>query len=159
MDAIDTDLQILAEIQRMKICSRNATPSDSAFRILEAFAQGDAILERALEHIDNGSVTCISPVGGERKCFVVQSSLQTASKGRRYDATKQQEAANIPKEPYTVIIDGPGFCSCVDFTNRVLFGQLPRLRDEAAAASSRPPPPPDQHGCRRRFVSFSAVTS
>jgi hypothetical protein len=52
-------------------------------------------------------------------------------------SSAQPSATDPPRDPYTVLIDSPGHCSCFDFSNRVLLGRAPRMgqvsADHAAA--------------------------
>jgi len=115
-----------------------------ALRRLDCLLRGDAVLERALEHVDNGDVErCVTPHG--RAFFSVASASARAARARgagAFAAAAAAAAADAPSQSqafprlsfggggggappalaYTVLVDGAGACSCFDFGARVLLG-------------------------------------
>lgn len=110
------------------------------------------MLDRALEvtTIPGGVVRFNSPEGTQH-CYLVASSSTKKSYSLRYvfstsdhmtiafpdsactplsircsEADEAGVRLHRDKWMYTVILDGPGFCTCPDFANRVLMGGQPR---------------------------------
>ena len=92
--------------------------SEPALLRLDALLGGDGVLDRALEALDGGAVTRLRAPSG-RVAWAVASSLsrRPAAEVAAADARASGLGDNFS---YTVLLGGPGACTCADFAARVL---------------------------------------
>lgn len=114
---LNGDSLLAAEISRIRA---SGVLNDSSLRRLDFLLSGDGILERALETLDSGAVTKLTGTPSGRVAWSVASSVS------RRSADVDLVASGVSPESYayTIILDGPGACTCADFTGHILSDGL-----------------------------------
>jgi hypothetical protein len=110
---LNADSLLAAEISRIRA---SGVLNDSSLRRLDFLLSGDGILERALETLDNGAVTKLTGTPSGRIAWSVASSVSR----RSADIDLTASGVSPDSYAYTIILDGPGACTCADFTGHVL---------------------------------------
>ena len=95
--------------------------TDESLRRLDAFLCGDGILERALEALDGGAVTKITSSPSGRVVWSIASSLSRRTSADLAGIDLHASGLTVDNYSYTVLLDGPGSCTCADFTAHVII--------------------------------------
>lgn len=111
------DSLIAAELSSIR---SRGTLTDESLRRLDALLSGDGVLERALEALDGGAVTKLTSAPSGRVAWSITSSLSRRSGAELSGIDFRASGVAPDSYTYTVLLDGPGVCTCADFAARVL---------------------------------------
>ena len=106
---------------------------EATLRRLDLLFSGDGTLDRALELLD-GSLTRVAAAPSGRVAWTVASSLSKRPSAELAPLDLRASGVDPVGYYYTVLLDGPGSCTCVDWTTRVLCGDRRACKHALAVA-------------------------
>ena len=125
------DALVVGELSRL--CAIGAPDfSDAALSRLDFALAEPAVLEMALDALDGGRVCCVRAPSGRALWQVLSGTVgrRAAARGGGGGALSGVDLAGsglcAPGDggpAYTVLLGGPGCCTCLDFRRRVVAGE------------------------------------
>ena len=106
---------------------------EAALRRLDLLFSGDGTLDRALELLE-GSLTRVSGAPSGRAVWTVASSLSKRPSAELVSLDLRASGVDPVGYFYVVLLDGPGSCTCADWTTRVLGGDRRACKHALAVA-------------------------